>query len=70
MLITEPTPTPTPTVLGQRIVDWLDGRCHADPARLRELVKGQHDLDGYVGRIVGELQSLVEEVGMRRGRQS
>lgn len=57
---------PTPETLGQRMADWLEGRSHADPTRLRALVEGRHDLDGWADRIVAELQSLAVTARPRR----
>jgi glycosyltransferase involved in cell wall biosynthesis len=57
---------PTPPLLGARMAEWLEGRYDIAPERLRALVTGRHDLDGWVDRIVAELADLAE-IGRRRG---
>lgn len=63
MMITDPTPE----TLADRMTAWLGGGHTADPAALRGLVVGHHDLEGYANRIVAELADLVAEVRTRRG---
>jgi len=55
---------PTPAALADRIAAWLGGEHGIEPQRLRDLVIGRHDLEGYTRKIVCELEDLVRE---RRG---
>lgn len=55
MLVREPTPES----LSQKVAALLDPRDPPDPQRLRGIVSGRHDLEGYADRIVAELEALV-----------
>jgi hypothetical protein len=51
---------PAPQTLGGRMAEWLEGRHAIPPERLRAIVTGRHDLDGWVDRIVAELADLAD----------
>ena len=57
---------PTSEGLAERVAAVLDGASAQNASaqnaeRLRNIVRGRHDLDGYADRIVAELEALVQE---------